>query len=321
MINTPDRRKTDSIKWGVFGEDVLPLWIADMDFTSPPEVIEALKKRVEHGVFGYGLDSLTLKDLLVERMDQRYRWKISRDDILFIPGVISGFNVVSQAVVKPGQSILIQTPVYPPFFTVPQNAGAHSVFNEIKLNTDGKYGIDLDAFEKSFAADTRCFMLCNPHNPIGRVYTQEELSGMAEVCLRHGVVICSDEIHCDLVYSGHHHLPIASIDPEIAAHTVTLMAPSKTFNIPGLACSVLICTNPEIRQKIEYSRRGLLGWVNIMGMTAAEAAYRNGGAWLEEVLKLLESNRDFLSDYLKKEHPANKNGQTRSDIPGLAGLP
>lgn len=306
MINTPDRRNTDSIKWGVFDEDVLPLWIADMDFSSPPEVIDALKRRVEHGVFGYGLESSTLKDLLIERMDVRYHWKISRDDILFIPGVISGFNVVSQAVVQPGQSILIQTPVYPPFFTVPQNAGAKSVFNEIQLNTDGKYGVDLNTFEKSITADTRCFMLCNPHNPIGRVYTQEELSGMAEICLRHDVVICADEIHCDLVYSGHKHLPIASIDPEIAAHTVTLMAPSKTYNIPGLACSMLICTNPELRQRIENARRGLLGWVNIMGMTAAEAAYRDGDLWLREVLGLLESNRDFLYDYLKKNIPQIK---------------
>jgi len=149
-------------------------------------------------------------------------------------------------------------------------------------------------------------MLCNPHNPIGRVYTQEELSGMAEICLRHDVVICADEIHCDLVYSGHKHLPIASIDPEIAAHTVTLMAPSKTYNIPGLACSILICTNPELRQRIENARRGLLGWVNIMGMTAAEAAYRDGDLWLREVLGLLESNRDFLYDYLKKNIPQIK---------------
>lgn len=306
MIDTPDRRKTDSIKWGVFGDDVLPLWIADMDFASPPEVIEALKKRVEHGVFGYGLDSTSLKDLLIERMDSRYQWKISRDDILFIPGVISGFNVVSQAVVKPGQSILIQTPVYPPFFTVPGNAGARSVFNEIKQNTEGRYVVDLEAFEKSLTADTRCFMLCNPHNPIGRVYTQEELSGMAEICLRHNVVICADEIHCDLVYSGHRHIPIASLDPEIAANTVTLIAPSKTYNIPGLECSVLICSNPELRQKIEKTRRGLLGWVNIMGMTAAEAAYRGSEAWLAEVLGILESNRDFLYEYLKMNIPQIK---------------
>lgn len=303
MLETPDRRKTDSIKWGVFGDDVLPLWIADMDFSSPPEVSGALKKRVEHGVFGYGLESTSLKDLLIERMGSRYHWHISRDDILFIPGVISGFNVVCQAVTQPGESILIQTPVYPPFFTVPGNAGAKSVFNEIKLNAEGRYAIDLEAFEQSIQADTRCFMLCNPHNPIGRVYTQEELRGMADICLRHRMVICADEIHCDLVYSGHTHTPIATLDPEIAANTVTLIAPSKTYNIPGLACSMLICTNPELRQKIEKSRRGLLGWVNIMGMTAAEAAYQKGGPWLEEVIKVLESNRDFLYEYLRSNIP------------------
>lgn len=303
MIETRNRQKTDSVKWGIYGDDVLPLWVADMDFLSPPAVIEALKQRVEHGIFGYGLDSLSFKDLIIERMAKRHNWSITREDIIFVPGVVSGFNLVCQAAVKPQESVLIQTPIYPPFISAPGNAGARTVINEIRKNADGEYAVDLDAFEKAIQCDTKLFLLCNPHNPVGRVFTREELSGMAEICIQKNLIICSDEIHCDLVYSGHRHTPIASINKEIEARTVTLIAPSKTFNIPGLECSILICTNPELRNSIECARRGLLGYVNIMGMTAGEAAYRYGGEWLTEVLTLLESNRDYVYNFLAENMP------------------
>ncbi len=306
MINTPERHGTDSIKWGLFGEDVLPLWVADMDFTSPPEVIEALERRVKHGVFGYGMDSNRLKDLVIARMLERYSWTVHHEDISFIPGVVSGLNLVCQAVVKPEESVLIQTPIYPPFLAVPGNANVKAIDNEIKPGSSGVYEVDLEEFEKRIEPDTRCFMLCNPHNPVGRVYSRDELSAMAEICLRHHMVICSDEIHSDLVFSGNRHTPIASIDKEIENNSVTLLAPSKTFNIPGLECSVLICRNPDIRRQIEKARRGLLGYVNILGMTAAEAAYQYGDVWLTEVLALLESNRDYLSDYLVENIPEIK---------------
>ncbi len=249
MIETPERKGTDSLKWGLYAEDVLPLWIADMDFASPPAVIEALEQRVRHGVFGYGMESTRLKDLLVARMQERHGWNIRREDIIFIPGVVSGFNLVCQATVQPGDSILIQTPIYPPFLAISGHTGVKSLFNEIKQDSEGEYTVDFQDFERCIQPDTRCFMLCNPHNPTGRVFSREELSSMAEICLRHEMLICADEIHCDLVYSGAHHTPIASIDKEIEDHTVTLLAPSKTFNIPGLECSALICTNAEIRKK------------------------------------------------------------------------
>lgn len=306
MIETPERRGTDSVKWGLYEEDVLPLWVADMDFASPPEVIEALERRVKHGVFGYGMGSTRLKDLVIARMQERHGWTIQREDICFIPGVVTGLNLVCQAAAQPGESILMQPPIYPPFLAVPGNANVKAIYNEVKPGSGGVYEVDLEDFERGIQTDTRCFMLCNPHNPVGRVYSRDELSAMAEICLRHRMVICSDEIHSDLIYSGHRHTPIASIDKEIENHCVTLLAPSKTFNIPGLECSVLICKNAEIRKQIEAAQRGLMGYVNILGITAAEAAYQLGDRWLSEVLALLEVNRDYLYEYLAENIPQIK---------------
>lgn len=306
MVNFPDRRRTDSLKWGLFGDEVLPLWVADMDFSSPAEVIAALHERVEHGVFGYARESRELKELITGRMETLYGWKITPEDIILLPGVVSAFNLVSQMVAEPGESILIQPPVYPPFFDAPRHGGAHTVFSPINPDKNGEYHIDYSAFEAAIEDDTRLFLLCNPHNPIGRVFTREELLGMAEICLRRRVVICSDEIHSDLIYSGYHHIPIASLDPEIAASTVTLIAPSKTFNIAGLDCSALICTNPDLLKRIQKARRGLLGGVNLLGATAAVAAYRYGADWLQEVMKILEGNRDYLMRYLAENIPGIK---------------
>ena len=303
MIQTPERRNSDSIKWGLYNEDVLPLWVADMDFTSPPSVIEALQQRAAHGVFGYARESTELKELIAARMENLYGWKIKLEDILLLPGVVAAFNLVCQAVAQPGESILIQPPVYPPFFSAPGYAGARAVFNNINLNTAGEYAIDLEDFEAAIEKDTRAFLLCNPHNPLGRVFTKTELIGMAQICLKHGLVICSDEIHSDLVFEGYQHIPIASLDKEVEARTVTLLAPSKTYNIAGLECSALICTNPDLRVRIQKARRGLLGWVNLMGMTAGLAAYKHGDEWLKQVLYLLQGNRDYLMQYLAEKIP------------------
>ncbi len=318
MIQTPERRNTDSIKWGLYDEDVLPLWVADMDFSSPPAVIEALQQRVAHGVFGYACESRELKELITARMENLYGWRITTEDIVLLPGVVAAFNLVCQAVAQPGESILIQPPVYPPFFNAPGFASARAVFNNINRNTAGVYTLDLDDFEAAIEKDTRSFLLCNPHNPLGRVFTREELSGMAEICLKHGLVICSDEIHSDLVFEGYRHIPIASLDREIEANTVTLLAPSKTFNIAGLECSALICTNPDLRGRIQAARRGLLGWVNLLGMTAGAAAYKHGAEWLQQVLKIVQGNRDFLAQYLAENIPGVR--MTKPEATYLAWL-
>jgi len=270
-----DRRGTDSVKWGRYGEGVIPLWVADMDFRSPEPVIEALRARVEHGVFGYGIEPPDLREIVVERLLRRYGWRVLPEDLVFVPGVVVGFNLAAQAVCKPGESLLLQTPIYFPMLSVAEHAGLS--MDQMQLTQgEGGYGVDLDLMERTVSPTTRMFLLCNPHNPVGRAFTRAELEGMASICARHDLVICSDEIHSDFVYPGASHVPIASIDAEIANQTVTLIAPSNTYNIAGLECSALICTNADLREKIQHALRGLLCGVNALGMVAGAAAYREG---------------------------------------------
>ena len=299
----PDRKPTESIKWHYFEEDVLPMWVADMDFVSPEPVIQALHQRVEHGIFGYPCDMPEFIQVIVERMLERYGWHINPEDVVLIPGVVSGFNLVARAVVDPSEGVLVQTPVYPPFLSAPASAGLLRQEMELTCNPDGSYSIDYKAFEDAITDQTRLFILCNPHNPVGRVFRPDELERLAEICLRHKVIICSDEIHCDLIFSGQRHTPIASLQPEIAQNCLTLIAPSKTFNIAGLACSAAIVQNPDLRKKLQSVRHGLVGGVNLLGQVAGLAAYRHGQPWLDELLVYLEANRDFLYDFVNNELP------------------
>jgi cystathionine beta-lyase len=298
-----ERRHTDSVKWHRYGKGVLPLWVADMDFQSPEPVIRALRERVEHGVFGYGVDPPELREVIVERLARLYDWQVSPRELVFLPGVVTGFNLVCRALTSPGDGVLVQTPVYYPILDAPARAKLTRDEMELTRRSDGQYEIDFDLFEKAIADRTRVFILCNPHNPVGRVFRREELERMAESCLRRDVVICSDEIHCDLVFSGHRHVPIATLAPEIAERTITLMAPSKTFNIPGLHCSFAIVQNRELRKKLRATGKDLVPEVNILGYTAAVAAYRDGQPWLDEVLCYLETNRDFLARYTAQHLP------------------
>ncbi len=301
LIN--NRRLSESIKWNLYPEDVLPMWVADMDFQSPPEVIEALKARAEHGVFGYGLTPPELKEVIVSRLFEKYNWQVDPESLVFLPGVISGFNLAARALAEPGAGLLIQPPVYMPFLDVAENNGMIQQEAQLCQGADGRYEIDLDAFHTAIDARTRMFLLCNPHNPVGRVFTRQELTAMAEICLRRRVVICSDEIHCDLVFSGQQHVPVAALDGEIAANTITLMAPSKTFNIPGLKCAFAVIQNPDLRNRFQLARRGLVGDVNLMGYQAALAAYKYGERWLAELLVYLEANRDYLYETIQRDIP------------------
>jgi cystathionine beta-lyase len=204
---------------------------------------------------------------------------VAPEAALLLPGVIVGLNLSCHAVAVPGGNVVVQTPVYPPFLRVPGITGLQRHDALLSRSSDGHYEVDWDAFESQVDDQTRLFILCNPHNPVGRVWRREELERMAQVCLRKGVVICSDEIHCDLVYPGHPHVPIASLDKEISRNTVTLMAPTKSFNIAGLQCSFAIVQDEKLRQRLEASMRGLVMWVNLVGQTAALVAYRDGGEW------------------------------------------
>ena len=298
-----DRRETDSVKWRQYGDGVLPMWVADMDFRSPEPVIQALAERVAHGVFGYGIEPEELRALLVERLERLYGWRVTPEAIVFLPGVVIGFRLACRAVAAPGDGVLVQTPVYPPILQAWRDTGLSRREMELTREADGHYSIDLEAFERAIDARTRIFILCNPHNPVGRVFREDELTRMAEICLRHGVTICSDEIHGDLIYAGYRHRPIASLAPEIAEHTVTLMAPSKTFNIAGLHCAFAVVPNPALRERLCAAQAGLVGHPNILDYTAAMAAYRHGQDWLDAVLAYLKGNRDAVVEYVRTRLP------------------
>jgi cystathionine beta-lyase len=298
-----ERRGTDSIKWGVYSQEVIPLWVADMDFKSADPIIHALKLRSDHGVFGYNRTSQTLIQVLQDRMRQLYHWEISEQEIIFLPGIVTGINVAIQAYTAPGEGVLVQPPVYFHFLRDPIRHGR--VLHDPPLARNGAtYEIDFDQFEHAITSDTKLFVFCNPHNPVGRVYGKKELEALAEICLRHGLIICSDEIHCDLVYPPHHHIPIATLGSEVADWTVTLMAPSKTYNIAGLECGYALIKNPRLRKRWKDFSYGIVPGANTMGQVAALAGLSQGKEWLEQVLAYLQGNRDYLYDYVREEIPS-----------------
>ncbi|MBI1259654.1 MAG: putative C-S lyase [Chloroflexi bacterium] len=300
------RHQFDCAKWTMYPEEVIPLWVADMDFRSPEPVMEALHKRVDHGIFGYQMPSPDLIEVLIERLHTRHKLDVSKDDIVFMPGLVYGLNTVGRTVCAPGTGVLMNTPVYPPFLGVPKN-------NDLLLQTaplassvtDGilRYEIDFDALEAAVTPETKLFLLCNPHNPVGRVYSRTELEALAEFCLRHDLIICADEIHCDLVYAGSQHISIASLSPEIADRTVTLLAPSKTFNLPGFGLGFAVIQNEALRKQVNETIHKIGTGVNGLAYTAAEAAYRDGQPWLDEVLAYLQGNRDALVEFVREKLP------------------
>lgn len=310
---TINRQNSESFKWQTYAEDVLPMWVADMDFLSPPGVINALVERCQHGIFGYprGLTDDSeqlpaLRQIICERMWQRYAWKVEFEDLVFIPGVVTAFNLASHAFAVPDGGLLVQTPVYAPILNAAKTTGA--VPQETELIWDGanRYEIDFTDFEASITPQTRMFLLSNPHNPVGRVFTRYELTRLADISLRNGLIICADEIHSDLVFSGHEHIPIASIDPEIGQSTITLIAPSKTFNLAGLQFSVAIIQNAELKTRYLAARKGLVPWVNLMGLIAAQEAYQCGEEWLDQLITYLAQNRDYLVNFLQENIPQIK---------------
>ena len=299
-----DRRGTHSDKWQKYGPDVLPLWIADMDFQSPEPVIRALRERVEHGVFGYlAFEQPEFHELFADRLLKRYNWRVSPDAVVLIPGVIPGFNVAGRVLASPGDGLVLQTPVYPPILRAASSIGLTRQEAPLARRADGRYAPDVDAFAAAIRERTRFFLLCNPHNPVGRVFSRDELTRLAEVCLRRGLAIVADEIHCELTLDGQRHTPIASLAPEISERTITLMAPSKTFNLAGLKCSVAIIPNAALREKFVAGRVDLVQTVNVLGYAAAFAAYRDGQPWLDELLRYLEANRDFVVEYVRARLP------------------
>ena len=301
-----ERRGTDSEKWRHYGPEILPMWVADMDFAAPPAVIAALHDRVEHGVFGYGGIHAELTETLCERLQRFYGWTVSPGEIVFLPGLVSGLNAVCRAVCPPETGVLVQTPVYPPFLGAPANHGLMLDVAELTAARSGdqlRYEIDFEAFSKAIQAHTRLFVLCNPHNPVGRCWTRAELTALAEICERRDLTICADEIHGDVLLGQSEHIPIATLGPETAQRCITLIAPSKTYNVPGLYCGFAIIQNPRLRARFRQAANGIVPHANVLGLTAALAAYRDGESWRRELLSYLTGNRDFMLDYLRRHLP------------------
>jgi cystathionine beta-lyase len=295
-FDTPvERRGTASLKWEKYkGRDIIPLWVADMDFRSPPAVISALKKRVDYGVFGYTTTPDELNEVVMAVLESRYSWKVQPEWMVWLPGLVTGLNVACRAVGEDGDDVMTAVPVYPPFLAAP----GHFRRNLIKValrEANNRWQFDFERLEQSITNNTRLFLLCNPHNPVGRVYKREELAALAAICRKHDVIICSDEIHCDLILDPEkRHVPTATLDPEVAARTITLMAPSKTFNLPGLGCAFAVISEKTLRQKFKSAMAGIVPRVNTLGYTAALAAFEDCADWQAALLDYLRGNRDAV---------------------------
>jgi cystathionine beta-lyase len=304
-----ERRGTASVKWDRYaGRDVLPFWVADMEFRAPEAILEALRRRVDHGIFGYTRTPDGLLDATLAFLEERYRWPVKAEWLVWLPGVVPAFNLACRAVGDPGDAVMTAVPVYYPFLAAPGNADRRRLDTRLVLDGD-RWVMDFDALEAGLTADTRLFLLCNPQNPTGRVYERAELERLAAIAERHDLVLCSDEIHAELVLDPERaHLPIATLSPELARRTITLMAPTKTYNTPGLSCAFAIIPDPALRRRFEAATAGLVPGVSPLAYTAAEAAYAAGEPWRRQLLAVLRRNRDRLQE-------------TVASLPGLSMAP
>jgi cystathionine beta-lyase len=295
-FDTPvERRATASLKWDKYrNRDIIPLWVADMDFRSPPAVIKALQQRVAYGIFGYTIAPPALNEVVVVMLKNLYGWEIEAEWLVWLPGLVAGLNVVCRAVGEEGDDVMTAVPVYPPFLTAPE----HFRRNLVKVPLEEKnnrWKFDFDRLERSITAKTRLFILCNPHNPVGRVYTRDELETLAALCKKHDIVICSDEIHCGLILDEDKpHIPAASLDPDTAARTITLMAANKTFNLPGLGCAFAVISEKSLRLRFKKAMAGIVSMVNALGYTAARAAFEDCDDWHAALLDYLRGNREIV---------------------------
>lgn len=297
-----DRRDTASQKWERYRDtEILPMWVADTDFMAPPGVIDALHKRVDHGVFGYTNTPSELNDIVIKRMAELYQWNIQRDWLVWLPGLVCGLNLACRSVGEEGDRVVSPQPIYPPFVSAPHLSKRQVTQVPMTTQTDGHTLLDLAKLEAAITPDTRLLLFCNPHNPGGTVYREEELQALADIIEKHDLVVCSDEIHCDLILEpGLRHIPLASLNDTIAQRTITLMAPSKTYNIAGLGCSFAIIPNDQLRKQFINVRKGIVPDVNLFGYTAAIAAYEAGDEWNQKQLDYLRGNRDYLVEEINR---------------------
>jgi cysteine-S-conjugate beta-lyase len=308
-----DRRNTDSIKWKQYPEDVLPLWVADMDFLTPDPIRNAIHAMLDRGVLGYEFLQPHTKVVVAARMEKLYGWQVDPDWVVATTGVVSGFNIAARAICQPGDGVLIHTPVYNMFYTLYPNLNLVQQSVPIELAIDGNIlqpVLDMQGFANAFHsnhAKTKMFLFCHPHNPLGKVFTREELQQMAEICLQNEVIIVSDEIHSELLLDGSRHIPMGALSRQIADKTITLIAASKTFNTAGLFCAFAIIPNAELRANFQKANDEITGHVSSVGLAASEAAFSGEcDDWLAELRIYLRENRDFVVDYLTENFPAAK---------------
>jgi len=296
-FDTPiDRSNTAASKWEKYGGDVIPMWVADMDFACAPAIVDALHRRIDHGIFGYTTPPAGLIEATVAHLEREHGWKIDPEWIIWLPGLVVGLNVVSRAFGAAGDAVVTATPIYPPFLSAPANGG-REVLRVPMLESNGAWRWDIAGLERAITPRTRLLLLCNPHNPVGRVFTGDELGEIADVCRKHDLILCSDEIHAGLVLDAHRkHVPLASLDPSIADRTVTLQSASKTFNLPALGCAYAVASSPQIRAALRRAMAGIVHHVGMMGYVATEAAYRHGKPWHDALLAYLRRNRDLVEE-------------------------
>lgn len=289
------------MKWNRYrGRDVIPMWVADMDFATAPCVLDELARRVGHGVFGYTEPPDELPEVIAAALLREYHWRVETEWIVFLPSLVVGLNAVCRAFADEGQDILTAVPIYPPFLSAPENAGRNCIRVPL-AELDGGWVWDLDALEHALTPGSRMLLLCSPHNPTGRVWSREELAMLADFCLRHDLVLVSDEIHCGLVLDqDKSHTPAASLDPAVSSRTATLMSASKTFNLPALGCAFAIVSNPQLRARLRRTMAGIVHHVGAMGLLATLAAYRDGRSWQAALLDYLRGNRDMVEDSIAR---------------------
>ncbi|MGB9793982.1 MAG: MalY/PatB family protein [Caldisericum exile] len=303
--------KWDGVKFIFQDSDVLPMWVADMDFKIAKPITDAIRKRAEHEIYGYTVVPDSLVEATIDRLKRKYNWDVKPEWLVFTPGVVPALYTAVKTFASPGDSVLVQEPVYYPFFHAIRDNGAHVVSSDLKL-VNGHYEIDFEDLEKKFLpkpgltptpARVRAMIMSNPHNPVGRVFNRKELEKIGEIVLRHGAVMISDEIHCEIVYKGHKHIPFATISKEFQENSITCMSASKTFNLAGLETSVIIIPNERIRARFIEAKGRILSTPNAFGLVAMEAAFRYGDEWLSQLLEYLEENINFLMDFVKKRIP------------------
>ncbi len=298
-----DRRDTGSLKWDKYaGRDILPLWVADMDFRSPEAVLQALHARVDHGVFGYTIPYADVIEAVLDYLKNRHGLVAQKEWLCWLPGLVPALNLICRATGEAGSGVMINTPVYPPFLSAPVNSDRRRIAVPLSLRED-TWEMDWDAMEQAVTPDTKLFILCHPHNPVGRVWAHGEIEQLVDFCERHDLTLVSDEIHCDLILDDLPHIATLSLGERAARRTIALYAPSKTYNLPGLACAFAVIPDEKLRAAFMRTARGIITEINAFGYAGCAAAYRHGEPWRQKLLPVLRANRDLVFDFVRDRLP------------------